>query len=77
MSQKEQETTTSGQSTFIENLKQYVKNLEDFLIQSVKQEVIWDEVENQFVVVDSFLTNFDKRRILDEIKLWQRYLEAH
>ena len=77
MSQMKDLTTTSGQSISTINLIKYVKNLEDFLIQSVKQEVIWDEVENQFVVVDSFLTNFDKRRILDEIKLWQRYLEAH
>lgn len=74
MSQSEQETTTNGHYISTTNLIRYVKNLEDFLIKGRKQEVVWCERSEKFVVRNTFLIQSEKRRILDEISLWHAHL---
>ena len=74
MSQSEQEIITSGQYISTTNLIRYVRNLEDFLIKGRKQEVIYCEKTEKFVVRNTFLIQSEKRRILDEISLWHAHL---
>lgn len=74
MNQMSDLPTTNGQYISTTNLISYVKNLEDFLIKGRKQEVIWCEKTEKFVVRNTFLIQSEKRRILDEISLWHAHL---
>ncbi len=77
MNQQEQEAIMSGQTISTLSLKKYVKNLEEYLIKGIKQQILWIERSDKFVTRTRHLNKSDKRRILDEIKAWQKYLEAN
>lgn len=74
MNQMSDLPTTNGQCISTTNLIKYVKNLEEFLIKARKQEVVWCDSAEKFIVRETFLKQAEKRRILDEITLWHAIL---